>query len=336
MTNSGGLQVTTPGDRAIAMARVFDAPGQLVFDAWTKPELLTRWLGVFGDWSMDVCEVDPRVGGTYRFVWHGAGGATMGMRGVYREVVAPERLVSTERFDDPWYAGEAVATTVTTTVLYASKEVRDAVLRTPMDKGVAAKLRPACRVADMSEGRETIAGRYRQRADAFERKVAAARPEQWSNQSPCTEWTARDVVRHIVEMHGVMLRPLGRALSPAPSVDDDPLGAFKAARADVEAVLATPAEAEHEFDFFGRRITVEQSVDQVVSADLVIHGWDLARATGQDETIDPAELHGGLSQIEGLDESVLRQPGVLGPALAPPPDADEQTRLLAFLGRKAW
>ena len=151
MTNSvknlGQLQVTTPSEREIAMTRVFDAPRSLVFDAWTKPELLKRWLGVRGGWTFAVCEVDLRVGGSYRFVWRGPTGAEMGMGGVYREIVRPERLVATEKFDDPWYEGDALdtttfverggKTTATTTVLYASRAVRDAVLQTPMLTGVA-------------------------------------------------------------------------------------------------------------------------------------------------------------------------------------------------------
>ena len=129
------------------MTRVFDAPRSLVFDAWTKPELLERWLGVREGWSMAVCEVDLKVGGTYRFVWRGPDGSEMAMRGVYREIVRPERLVATESFDDPWYPGEALdtmvlveeggKTTVTTTVLYESQEVRDAVLKSGMERGVA-------------------------------------------------------------------------------------------------------------------------------------------------------------------------------------------------------
>ena len=148
MTNTGTLTVTTPSEQEIAMTRVFDAPRSLVFDAWTKPELLKRWLGVFGGWELAVCEIDLKVGDTYRFVWRGPDGAEMGMRGVYREIVAPERIVATESFDDPWYPGEALdtivlveqggKTTVTTTVLYGSPEARDAVLKTPMARGVAA------------------------------------------------------------------------------------------------------------------------------------------------------------------------------------------------------
>jgi uncharacterized protein YndB with AHSA1/START domain len=147
MTNTETLQVTTPSEREIVMTRVFDAPRSLVFDAWTKPELLERWLGVRNGWSFAVCEVDLRVGGAYRFVWRGPDGAEMGMGGVYREIVAPERLVSTEKFDEPWYPGEALDTIVlveqegktiaTTTVLYESQEIRDAVLESGMTRGVS-------------------------------------------------------------------------------------------------------------------------------------------------------------------------------------------------------
>jgi uncharacterized protein YndB with AHSA1/START domain len=145
--NPGRLILTTPTDREIVMTRVFDAPRKLVFDAMTKPELLKRWFFGPPGWSLEVCELDLRVGGGYRYVWRGRGGTEMGMRGVYREVVPPERIVQTEAFDQSWYPGEAVGTlvlverdgktTLTMTVLYESREARDAVLKTPMEQGVA-------------------------------------------------------------------------------------------------------------------------------------------------------------------------------------------------------
>jgi uncharacterized protein YndB with AHSA1/START domain len=148
MSPTGTLKVTTPTDREIAMTRVFDAPRALVFGAYTKPELLKRWLGVHGGWTLAVCEIDLRVGGTYRYVWRGPDGAEMGMRGVYREIVVPERIVATEAFDQSWYPGEAVGTvvmveqggrtTLTLTVRYESREARDAVLKSPMEQGMAA------------------------------------------------------------------------------------------------------------------------------------------------------------------------------------------------------
>jgi uncharacterized protein YndB with AHSA1/START domain len=144
---SNELMITMPSDREVSMTRVFDAPRKLVFDTWTKPELLRRWLGVRNGWTMTVCEIDLKVGGTYRYVWtKTSNGMEMGMGGEYREVVTPQRLVATERFDAPFDAGEALdttvliekdgKTTVTTTVYCESKEARDAVLGTGMAKGV--------------------------------------------------------------------------------------------------------------------------------------------------------------------------------------------------------
>ena len=149
MTNAGTLKVTTRGDREIVMTRTLNAPRPLVFDAFTKPELVKRWLLGPDGWSMPVCEIDLRVGGSYRYVWRrDRDGTEMGMGGVYREIVAPERIVSTEKFDESWYPGEAVGTlvlveqggktTVTQTVLYESRDARDGVLKSPMESGVAA------------------------------------------------------------------------------------------------------------------------------------------------------------------------------------------------------
>ena len=142
------LRVTTRGDREIVMTRSLNAPRALVFDAFTKPELVRRWLLGPDGWSMPVCEIDLRVGGKYRYVWRHANGNEMGMGGVYREIVIPERIVSTEEFDQKWYPGEAVGTlvlteqggitTVTQTVMYESSATRDAVLKSPMESGVAA------------------------------------------------------------------------------------------------------------------------------------------------------------------------------------------------------
>jgi uncharacterized protein (TIGR03086 family) len=188
-----------------------------------------------------------------------------------------------------------------------------------------------------------IAGRYRRHADAFERKVVAVRPEQWANQSPCEAWDARGVVGHIVVMHGVMLRPLDRELSSAPSVADDPVGAFRAARADIEAVLDDPALADRECDTPNGRMTVEQQIGDVVSDDLVLHGWDLARATGQDDTMDPDDVERLWSITTAIPPELMeryRTPGafgpgveVYGPEVKVSEDAALQDRLLGLIGR---
>ncbi|MBV9495229.1 MAG: SRPBCC family protein [Acidobacteria bacterium] len=139
--------VTATGDREIVMTRSFAAPRELVFEAFTKPELLKRWLLGPPGWTMPVCEVDLRVGGRYRYVWE-KDGEEMGMGGVFREIVAPERIVNTEQFDNPWYEGEATGTvtfveengrtTVSQRLTYASKDVRDKILESGMERGVEA------------------------------------------------------------------------------------------------------------------------------------------------------------------------------------------------------
>jgi uncharacterized protein YndB with AHSA1/START domain len=149
MTTPGNLKLTTRGDREIVMTRAFDAPRKLVFDAFTQPELVRQWLLGPDGWSMPVCEIDLKVGGKYRYVWRrDKDGTEMGMGGVYREIVAPERVVATEKFDQSWYPGEALGTfvlieqagktTLTQTVLYESREARDGVLKSGMEMGVVA------------------------------------------------------------------------------------------------------------------------------------------------------------------------------------------------------
>jgi len=143
MSNTRTVQVTTPGDRDIVMTREFDAPRRLVFDAWTKPELLVRWLDARGR-KLDVRELDLRVGGRFHFVWHGEGKKDVGVRGTYREIVDGERLVHVENWTD-WDTGETTVTTefverngrtsMTATMRYPSRDVRDAVLKSGMEGG---------------------------------------------------------------------------------------------------------------------------------------------------------------------------------------------------------
>src|SRR5262245_34891683 len=115
------LVVTTPSDTEVRMTRIFDAPRQLVFQAWTQPDLVRRWLGRDGD-DFIVCDIDLRVGGSYRFVWRLREGGEMGMGGVYREIVPYERLVVTELFDPPYT--EVMGGETVTTMLLTEKDGR--------------------------------------------------------------------------------------------------------------------------------------------------------------------------------------------------------------------
>ncbi len=148
MSKTATLKLTTPTDREAVVERVVDAPRGMVFDAHTKPELVQRWLLGPPGWTMPVCEIDLRVGGKYRYVWKNTDGQTMGIGGMFTEVVRPVRIVATQLFDEDWTGGETIVSTeivekngkstITTTVRYASREARDAALQTGMTTGMEA------------------------------------------------------------------------------------------------------------------------------------------------------------------------------------------------------
>ena len=142
------LKIVAKSERDVVITREFDAPRALVFEAHTKPELVRRWLGVFGGWTFLECTIDLRVGGRYRYLWQGPEGERLGLSGTYTDVVTPERYAGTEAFDESWYPGTAVGTTtfeerggrtlMTNTMTYSSKAARDAVMKSPMEQGLGA------------------------------------------------------------------------------------------------------------------------------------------------------------------------------------------------------
>jgi len=150
LLNEHGLKLTTRGDREIVLTRVFQAPMSLVFKAMTTPELVKRWLLGPPGWSMVNCEIDVKVGGVFRYEWCNSDGTRMGMHGVYREIVPSERIVSTESFDFGCesQSGEQIITTslsedhgqttLTSVVLYPSREARDTTIASGMEHGLAA------------------------------------------------------------------------------------------------------------------------------------------------------------------------------------------------------
>ena len=141
------LKITTPSDLEIAMTRVFDAPRHLVFDAMTTPEHVKRWFEC-AEFALPVCEIDLRAGGAYRFIMRSPDGVDSTLRGIYREVARPERVVFTERFSMPGFTSDEYQvtstfvesggrTTLTTTILHKTKENRDGHLNSGIEKGVA-------------------------------------------------------------------------------------------------------------------------------------------------------------------------------------------------------
>ena len=175
---------------------------------------------------------------------------------------------------------------------------------------------------------------HRRIAAGFTACVVGAAPGAWDDPAPVEGWVARDVVRHLVEWFPAFLHgAAGIAVPAGPSVDDDPVGAWRNQTEAVQALLDDPDAADrvHDLPHIGR-MTLGQATDMIYTSDVFLHRWDLARAAGQDETLDAEKCAAMLEGMLPMDEA-LRQSGQYGPRVHVSDDADVQTNLLAFIGR---
>jgi uncharacterized protein (TIGR03086 family) len=180
----------------------------------------------------------------------------------------------------------------------------------------------------------TPAEEHRIVAAGFTALVEGVAPGDWDRPAPVDGWVARDVVRHLVEWLPAFLDgATGITLPAGPSVDDDPVGAWRVQTDAVQALLDDPDVATREYDLphIGR-MSLEQAIEMIYTSDVFLHQWDLARATGQDETLDPEKCAVMLEGMLPMDEA-LRASGQYGPRVDVPDDADAQTKLVAFIGR---
>lgn len=179
-----------------------------------------------------------------------------------------------------------------------------------------------------------ISERYRRVAARMTQLVSSVPENAWGNPAPCDGWVARDIVRHLVAWVPPFLGSGAAIDLPAgPSVDVDPAGAWQVLSDAVQALLDDPAAAAGEFshDKAGRH-RLDEAIAMFILGDVLIHTWDLARATGGDEALDAEEVHTMFVGIEPYDE-VLRASGHYGARVDVPDDAGEQTKLIAFVGR---
>ena len=181
---------------------------------------------------------------------------------------------------------------------------------------------------------ETTADRYRRLAAAFGATVAAVPDDAWTDPTPCGDWSARELVRHVVDSQNLFFGLVGKPPVAAPSVDDDPSGAWANTSDAVLADLLDPVASTTAFDGFFGRTTFAEAVDRFLCLDLVVHRWDLATATGLDASIPDDDVAMVMAGAERFGDT-LRSPGAFGEAVDAPEDADAQTLMLAFLGRRA-
>jgi uncharacterized protein (TIGR03086 family) len=181
--------------------------------------------------------------------------------------------------------------------------------------------------------------RYRTVAAGFLARVDGIPADAWSAPSPCVGWSVRDVVAHAVIVHRrVLARLTGGELPsiepPPPQPGEDLRADLRARVAEVREAVADPLRASRRVESMIGELTFAGLVGTLLCVDTLIHTWDVARATGQDERLDQAAVADALAFLAPRDVE-LRQPGEFGPRLDPPPGADEQARLIAFSGRAA-
>lgn len=180
-----------------------------------------------------------------------------------------------------------------------------------------------------------IADRFTRLATDFREKADSVPAERWEAPSPCEGWTARDVVKHLVESHQMQLGFLDIQLDDVPAVDTDPVAALRIVNESVAQELATDERASRMIRGLAGEMRFDESIDTFLSFDLLIHTWDIAQATGLDPSLNLDDVQWAWKIAEGFG-GMIRAEGVCGPALTPPVEADEQTKLLAYLGRQAW
>jgi uncharacterized protein (TIGR03086 family) len=180
-----------------------------------------------------------------------------------------------------------------------------------------------------------IAERYERITAQFTERVRAVPAAAWDKPSPCEGWTARDIVGHLTEWIPGFFGSQGVEFPAVPSVKDDPVGAWETVQATITKALADPAMAAKTVETPFSKQSFAETVDMIVTGDVFTHTWDLARATGQSETLDPDQLQRMIEGMGAMPEEVLRSDGMFGPRIEVPADADDQTRFLGFVGRRA-
>ena len=179
-----------------------------------------------------------------------------------------------------------------------------------------------------------VQDRYKLVSSGFDAAIRAVPPDGWGAQSPCEQWTARDLVAHVVGNHrGVIASVKGGNAEPL-GADEDPRQAWENVSRAIGEIAGDPVAGAREMDGPTGKMTAAQIIGQFVTMDVLVHTWDLARTAGADEELDEDSVRRAYEALKPVD-AMIRQPNVFGPKLEAPPGADLQTEFLYFLGRRA-
>jgi len=175
---------------------------------------------------------------------------------------------------------------------------------------------------------------YRVVSTGFDAAVRAVGPDQWWTRSPCEQWTARDVVAHVVDGHRSVIAGVSGGEPEPLGAEEDPKQAWEDASRAIDEIAGDPVVEASELDGPAGKMSAGEIISRFVTMDLLVHTWDLARTVGADEHLDEESVRRAFEGLKPMD-AMIRRPGFFGPRLDPPADADVQTEFLYFLGRRA-
>jgi uncharacterized protein (TIGR03086 family) len=340
----GSAVVTLPSDTEILITRAFDAPKALVWEAVTRPEHVLRWWGP--EWSpLESCEIDLRVGGTWRYVSR-LDGNELAWSGEYRQIDPPDSITSTECFEGypdavslntMTLTEEAGVTTLQTLVRHSSKEHRDGHLNSGMEGGMQQTFD---RLDTLLVAFDSEAERFRRIAGRFSDVLAAvdALPgDAWSRPAHNDGWDAKSPVVHLVQWVPGLFGSAGLDVAPSTDPDVDAVAAWEEMRVKLQAVLDDPEVAAGDVDLGpAGRHTVARGIEQFVTGDVVVHVWDVATAAGlelpNEQLVDAQMAEQMVPAMRAIGDMLVAS-GHYKPAVAVPAGASIQDQLLAATGR---
>lgn len=180
---------------------------------------------------------------------------------------------------------------------------------------------------------KSTAAHYRRLAIAFDSTVEGLNADDWEKQSPCEQWSAREVLEHVLDSEVDVATKVGLSIDRSVDPTHDPLGAWREVRDAMQAILDDPAKSGLTYESFGNPTTLAKTVSRFLFFDLIVHRWDIARAAGEDVRIAPEDVDSGHDFLDAMGQ-MFYDYGASAPALPIPDDASPQDKLLGRAGRE--